>query len=400
MSTESEPRDEAKELRNRLVEELISQEAIASEPVRRAFEEVPRHLFVPRVDVATAYSNEPIFIRWEGGEPISSSSQPTIMAIMMEQLDLRPGLQVLEIGAGTGYNAAILAHVVGEGGSVTTVDIDQDIVDEAGGHLSNTGYGHVKAVCGDGFKGFPKGKPYDRIIATVGAYDVSPHWFDQLKEGGVIVVPLWFKGFCMSVALEKRDGELRGLSVTPCLFIPLRGVGQPTEGYFPVGDPPDEYLQMTIGLDQDDPALRRNLRHIFSKDVALRDAGRSFDGQFHTQDIFSGLVMFLTVDPRVFIMYSGSLSSPFRGIGYGLIDVDSMSAAVICESDTERVVVYGGDTAYGQLIDLFDRWDDLGHPPSTDLRVRALCNAPASVPEGQWTVAKRSAYTWIMSWET
>ena len=65
---------------------------------------------------------------------------------------------------------------------------------------------------------------------------------------------------------------------------------------------------MTIGLDQDDPALRRNLRHVFSQDVGLRDAGRSFDGQFHTQDIFSGLVMFLTVDPKVFIMYSGSLS--------------------------------------------------------------------------------------------
>ena len=223
MSTESGPRDEARKLRNRLVEELVNQGAITSQPVRQAFEEVPRHLFVPRVDITTAYSNEPIFIRWEEGIPISSSSQPTIMALMTEQLDLGPSSRVLEIGSGTGYNAAILAHVVGEGGSITTVDNDQDIVDEAAGHLSKTGYGHVKAVCGDGFNGFPEGQPYDRIIATVGAYDVSPHWFDQLKVGGVMVVPLWFKGFCMSVAMEKRDGELRGLSVTPCLFIPLRG---------------------------------------------------------------------------------------------------------------------------------------------------------------------------------
>ena len=108
-----------------------------------------------------------------------------MMALMMEQLGVEPGSRVMEIGAGTGYNAAILAHVAGEKGSVITMDIDQDIVDEAAGNLSETGYGHVKAVCGDGFEGFPEGGPYDRIIATVGAYDVSPHWVDQLKEGGV-----------------------------------------------------------------------------------------------------------------------------------------------------------------------------------------------------------------------
>ena len=78
MSTESGPRDEARELRNRLVEELVSQGAITSQPVRQAFAEVPRHLFVPRVDIATAYSDQPIFIRWNAGVPISSSSQPKI----------------------------------------------------------------------------------------------------------------------------------------------------------------------------------------------------------------------------------------------------------------------------------------------------------------------------------
>ena len=400
MSTESGTRDEAEELRNRLVEELVSQGAITSKPVRQAFAEVPRHLFVPRVDIATAYSDQPIFIRWDAGMPISSSSQPKMMALMMEQLGLEPGSRVLEIGAGTGYNAAILAHVAGEKGSVITMDIDQDIVDEAAENLSETGYGHVKAVCGDGFEGFPEGGPYDRIIATVGAYDVSPHWVDQLKEGGVIVVPLWFRGFCLSVALEKRDGELRGLSVTPCLFIPLRGTGQPTEQFFPVGDPPDEYLKMTIGLDRDDPAFRQDLRRLFSQDASLRDAGRSLEGQFHTLDIFSGLVMFLTVDPRVFIVYSASLSSLFREFGYGLIDLGSMSAAVISASDPERVVVYGNDTAYSPLIDLLDRWDRLGRPPITDLHVRALFGSPESIPEGHWIVAKRSAYTWVLSWGT
>lgn len=392
------PREEAGELRNRLVAELVRQGAIASPSVRQAFEDVPRHLFVPRVDVATAYSDEPIFIRWEEGIPTSSSSQPKMMALMMEQLDLEPGNRVLEIGAGTGYNAAILAHVAGDNGSVITMDIDQDIVDEAAGNLSEAGYGRVKVICGDGFEGFPEGRPYDRISVTVGAYDVSPHWVDQLRDGGVIVVPLWFRGFSLSVALEKRAAELRGLSVTPCLFIPLRGAGQPTEGFFPVGESADEHWQMTIGLDQDDPALCQDLGRLFAQDASLHDAGRSLEGQFHTQNLDSGLVMFLTVDPRVFIVYSRSLGSLPGGFGYALIDQDSMNAAVISEANPGQVVVYGNGSAYMELTDLLDRWDRLEHPPITDLRVRALFDTPESIPAGHWNVPKRSAYTWVLSW--
>ncbi len=400
MSTESGPPHDARELRTRLVEDLISKGAITSQAVRRAFEEVPRHLFVSGADIITAYSDEPIFTRWEEGVPISSSSQPKMMALMVEQLDVEPGSRVLEIGAGTGYNAAILAHVAGANGSIITMDIDQDIVDEALENVSRTGYDRVRIVRGDGYEGFPEVQPYDRIIATVGAYDVSPHWVDQLREGGVIVVPLWFRGFCLSVALEKLGSELKGLSVTPCLFIPLRGTGQPTEGFFPVGDPLDEDLNMSIGLDQDDPAFRQDLRRLFSQDVTLRDAGRSLDGQFHHQDISSGLVMFLTVDPRVFIVYSASEDCTVRGFGYGLIDLDSNSAAVISESNPEQVAVYGNDGAYHQLIDLFDRWDQSARPPITSLHVRALFETPQSIPEGYWIVSKRSAYTWALSWRT
>ena len=400
MSTESGPPHDARELRSRLVEDLISQGAITSQAVRRAFEEVPRHLFVPKTDIITAYSDEPIFIRWEEGVPISSSSQPKMMALMMEQLGVEAGSRVLEIGAGTGYNAAILANVAGEEGCVTTMDIDQDIVDEALENISRTGYDRVKVVRGDGYEGFPEGQPYDRIIATVGAYDISPHWVDQLKEGGVMVVPLWFRGFSLSVALEKRDGELLGLSVTPCLFIPLRGAGQPSEGFFPVGDPPDKTLQIAIALDRDDPAFREEMGCLLSQDARLRGAGRSLEGQFHNQSIDSGLVMFLTVDPRFCIVYSAAEDCAIRGFGYGLIDLDSDSAAVISEANPEQVAVYGNDRAYHQLIDLFDRWDQSARPPITSLHVRALFETPQSIPEGHWIVSKRSAYTWALSWRT
>lgn len=222
-----------------------------------------------------------------------------MMAIMIEQLGLEPGLRVLEIGAGTGYNAAILADIVGESGSVITVDIDQDIVDEAAGNLSKTGYDNVKCICGDGFEGFSKDQLYDRIIVTVGAFDISPHWVDQLKDGGIMVVPLWFKGFSLSVALEKRDGEPKGLSASPCLFIPIRGIWGRTERSFPVGDPHNDFLEMTIGLEWDDQRYRRDLNQLFAQGVTLRENGRSLEGQFHTQNIFSGLYLFLTVNPNV-----------------------------------------------------------------------------------------------------
>jgi protein-L-isoaspartate(D-aspartate) O-methyltransferase len=159
MPTEAGLQDQADHLRDVLVEDLVEQGAISSEAVRQAFENVPRHLFVPRVDVATAYSDQPIFIRWDQGTPISSSTQPTMMAIMIEQLGLELGSRVLEIGSGTGYNAAILAHIVGDNGSVITVDIDQDIVDEAAGNLSKTGYDNVKCICEDGSRGFPQTSP-------------------------------------------------------------------------------------------------------------------------------------------------------------------------------------------------------------------------------------------------
>ena len=398
MPTESGLQDQADKLRSELVEDLVNQGIIRNQPVRQAFGKVPRHLFVPRVDIVTAYSDQPVFIRWDAGIPISSSSQPRMMAIMIEQLGLEPGHRVLEIGAGTGYNAAILADIVGESGSIITVDIDQDIVDEAAGNLSKTGCDNVKCICGDGLEGFYKDQPYDRIIVTVGAFDISPHWVDQLKDGGIMVVPLWFKGFSLSVALEKRDGELKGLSVSPCLFIPIRGIWGRTEGSFPVGDPPNDFLEMTIGLEWDDQRYRRDLNQLFSQGVTLRENERSLEGQFHTQNIFSGLYLFLTVNPNVFMLYASSQNSLFRGFGYGLIDLDSMSAAVLSDRYPEQVAVYGNDVAYGQLMRLLDQWDQLGHPSIQEINIRALFSAPKSIPESHWIIAKRSAYTWVLSW--
>lgn len=399
MPTAPIPDDHAADLRHALVENLVAKGAIVTPPVREAFASVPRHLFVPNVDPEAAYTDQPVFIRWEAGIPISSSTQPTMMAIMAEQLRLEPGSRVLEIGAGTGYNAAILAHIVGESGNVVTVDIDQDIVDEAGGNLSNAGYSNVVAVCRDGFEGFSPGQPYDRIMVTVGAQDVSPHWVEKLKDGGIMVVPLWFRGYRLSVALVKREDRLESLSASPCMFIPIRGSADRTEGYFPVGNPLGASPQMYMGMERDDPNHHRLLESLFAQEGQLLDIGRSMEGQFHTHNLSSGLYMFLTADPRINIVHWESADGLFQGAGYALTDLETMSAAVLSDDHPDQMMIYGDDAAYADLIRLLDRWDALGRPSIHDLWIRAFTGPPRSLPDGQWTVAKRSPYTWVLSWD-
>src|ERR1700761_4594175 len=159
-------------------------------------------------------------------QPTSSSSQPTIMAIMVDQLGLEPGQRVLEIGAGAGYNAALMKYLVGPSGSVITVDLDQDVAREAAAHLAAAGYPEVTVVAADGAGGYPDGAPFDRVIATVGVSDLAPAWLGQLGPGGRIVVPLDLRGSQRSIAFERADGTpevWRSRSVVPCGFMRMRG---------------------------------------------------------------------------------------------------------------------------------------------------------------------------------
>ena len=197
---------------------------VQSSSVEDAFRAVPRHLFLPGVELERVYSDDAILTKRLGGEVVSSSSQPAIMAIMLEQLDLKPGQRVLEIGAGTGYNAGLMAHLVGDSGQVVTVDIDADLVEGAREHLAAAGLDRVRVVCGDGGLGYADGAPYDRIILTVGAWDIVPAWWEQLRPGGRLVLPLDIKGGVQkSVAFDYAEGRMESASVKDCGFMALRG---------------------------------------------------------------------------------------------------------------------------------------------------------------------------------
>ncbi len=213
----------AEKLREQLVARLKQDGVLRDPAVERALATVPRHLFLPEIPLAQAYADSAIPTHWEDGKAVSSASQPAIVAIMLQQLQVQPGMRVLEIGAGTGYNAALLAELAGPEGAVTTIDIDAQIADEARAHLAEAGYPRVRVLAADGSAGWPEGAPYDRIELTVGAYDISPAWFEQLAEGGLLVLPLWLGTSDASIAFRKHGDTLTSESLAPCGFMRLRG---------------------------------------------------------------------------------------------------------------------------------------------------------------------------------
>jgi protein-L-isoaspartate(D-aspartate) O-methyltransferase len=211
-------------LRETLVGQVRENAGTISTAVSDALRAVPRHLFLPEVPTEAAYRDDAIVTKRDpDGLPISSSSQPTIMAIMLDQLGVAPGQRVLEIGAGTGYNAALISHLVAPGGEVVSVDIDLDLVQRARASLAQAGYPQVTVVCADGSDGFAAGAPYDRIIATVGVPDLAPAWLDQLASDGRMVMPLDLGGVQRSVAFERADGHWVSRSAVACGFMRLRG---------------------------------------------------------------------------------------------------------------------------------------------------------------------------------
>jgi protein-L-isoaspartate(D-aspartate) O-methyltransferase len=236
--------------RTRLVDELRASGRLSSRSVEAAFRVVPRHVFLPGMAASQAYQDEAFVIKTgENGLPVSSSSQPAIMAIMLEQLEIAPGHRVLEIGTGTGYNAALMRHLVGPEGSVVTVDIDPDLVARARESLAAAGYSDVTVICGDGSFGAPEHAPYDRIIVTAGASDLAPEWLAQLGPDGRIALPLSVRGIQLCIALERSSGYWRSRSACRCGFIRLTGSLAVPESHAPLGPQPGLHV-----LIDDDPA--------------------------------------------------------------------------------------------------------------------------------------------------
>lgn len=253
-------KEQARVRNDQMVAELVREDAVAADsPIEDAFRTVLRHWFLPDADLDDVYRDTAVVTRrGPDGVPVSSSSQPAMMARMLQQLGVRPGHRVLEIGAGTGYNAALLSQLVGPDGEVVTVDVDPEICATAERHLEDAGVSNVSVLVGDGWMGAPGRGRFDRIEATVGVSDLSTAWVEQLEAEGILVAPLWLRtGLQASVGFRKVDGGLEGISMQPCGFMRLRGSG--------AGDPFYEQIGgWTVSFDEPSPGraalLQRLLR--------------------------------------------------------------------------------------------------------------------------------------------
>lgn len=252
--------DRAAVLRGQLVDELSEWEPFRVAAVEHAMRAVPRHLFLPDTSLEQAYShNSVITYRDSDGVPVSCASQPGTVGAMLEQLDVAPGHRLLEIGAGTGYNAALLAYLTGPQGDVTTIDIDEDVVADAQRNLAAAGYERVRVVHGDAEHGYSATAPFDRIIVTAGAWDIPPAWQEQLAPDGRLVVPLRIRGLTRAVALERHKGGWHSRSTEYCGFTPLRGAEHHPERNIQLNDEGTLILRGDDTQSADADGLRRAL---------------------------------------------------------------------------------------------------------------------------------------------
>lgn len=256
--TMTTPTADAERLRNTLVDQLRADGHARTPAVETALRTVPRHVFVPEAPLEDAYANAPVHIKYDtDGTSISCASQPGVVALMLDQLDAQPGERILELGAGTGFNAALLGYLVGKRGHVTTLDVDDDLVEGARANLAAAGITNVEAVTRDGALGYAEGAPYDRIIATVGAHGVPHAWLQQLAPGGRLLVPQRLKGtVSRSIAYEQRDGRWVSLGSEMNTFMPLRqGIADDDRRVIPLSTDGTVRLQAPAGLNIDADAL-------------------------------------------------------------------------------------------------------------------------------------------------
>jgi protein-L-isoaspartate(D-aspartate) O-methyltransferase len=236
--------DQLDELRRRLAADLARKHPDADPALAEAFAAVPRHRFLPRLlgvtgdprgSMAAAesrmstsraeeiYSDHALPLR--PGEPVarSTSSAPGIMWTMLQMLRPRPGDRILEVGCGSGYNAAIMGCLVGRRGRVESVEIAPDVAADADACIEDLGIDNVGVTCGDGTLGKPGQEPFDRVIVTASPADIHPAWLDQLAEGGRLVTVLETAMGQRLAEFQKAHGRLRGSFGTWVAFVPMLG---------------------------------------------------------------------------------------------------------------------------------------------------------------------------------
>ncbi|MEV0719359.1 methyltransferase domain-containing protein [Asanoa sp. NPDC050611] len=344
-------------LRARLVDLLREDGGLTRDDLARAFATVPRELFLadgfhahdtgllrPGDEgfLAGAYRNDALVTKFDDGRPVSSSSQPSLMALMIEELGVTAGMRVLEIGAGTGYNAALMSAL---GAEVTSVDVQPDVAARAAAALRATGVTGARVLVGDGYLGWPGGAPYDRVMVTVGVTGISPHWLAQLVPGGQIVAPVAHAGNNPVLRVWTRPAEGRAEPGWPAQAEIWAG-GVCGAGFMAAGGP------LGAGYPWAHPAPVRTPDWATPAPAEPARWDRALSGlRYHDLWFAVG-----TWDSR-------ATSAPFDG-GTGCVLLDETRAGGAAIRADGAILAAGGQgaTYASDAGILVDRWADLGMP--------------------------------------
>jgi len=350
-----------------LVESLISSGALRSQAVEEAFRRVRRHRFLDhwyrleasrlqadwhRVEfdlenpdsesLDAVYSDNSLVTHVEGYLPTSSSSQPSLVSSMLEALDLRSGMRVLEIGTGTGFNAALLSELVGDSSNVFTVELQGEIAALARDALVREGYSGVHVIHAEAADGVPDGAPYGCIEATVGCPDISPRWLEQLAPDGRMLIPLQhghLHPLVRIAGMPESSGHAQGVVIGHSAFMSVRGrmaVANPWQSYLIGGLPAEPSLVEALPIPM--PTLSE-------VQDPLSDA------------VYRDFYFYLTLSSRELWRTNA---------GFGLAD-PSTPATVVVTSRGMETFFRGGGLASGKRLsarlgDLLAAWDRLGRP--------------------------------------
>jgi protein-L-isoaspartate(D-aspartate) O-methyltransferase len=383
---------------DRYVAQLQEMGAIRSPAVERAFRRVPRHRlvesfydypvpppgstpaplepfqYVPTIydpdnpspeHLDILYADRAIATRVADGRSTSSTSQPALVASMLEQLELSPGLKVLEIGAGTGYNAALMAEIIEDQSRIVSLDIQSDVVEQTRRLLTTAGYPDINILLRDGFEGAPETAPHNRIVATVGCSDLSPHWVEQLHPEGFMLIPLAHGGWHPLVRVWRQDEKVMGRIVGFSGFMRIQGE-MATAGPWP------HHQNASLAPDMT-KAQRLPLWDDFEVEELRRGGGASFGGFYY----------FLALrDHRTF-------SSMARPRGYGLHD--SEAGSVLISPEEGHILLDGDPSLYEHLSHLYAGWQAVGSPKLTDyaMEFQPLADPAPPVGAGGWTVERQ-----------
>ena len=395
--------------RARMTAELRARTRALSPAIEDAFALVPRHLFVPEVGPLAAYRDEALVIKCgPDGIPVSSSSQPAMMAIMLEQLDLHPGHRVLEIGTGSGYNAALMSVITAPRGKVVTIDIDRELVERARSSLVGAGYTAVEVRCADGGFGDPAGAPFDRIIVTAGVWDIAPAWLDQLADDGRLVLPLSIRGIELSVGLRRNGDSWVSTSACRCGFVRMLGAFAGPQSVLRLDDDESVVAMVADGDTADASAVHAALTGP-GRDVPiplqLADPGELGDLDLWLTVTEPGLARLTVLTatasktrPGGLLPLGGLASDPAKLGGLGIATLLPGTAHGMAGSVSLRGYGPTGTALAEHLAARSIYWDELGRPGATDMELQVYPSGVAARPPAGMVVLDRPSSSIAIGW--